>query len=615
MFKLIKTVFSLGVVRPIAAVGGALVLLRPRTHRGQVMWTLFLYGISGLFIAIMAIWWGSSVYDKYIASSAKITLGEIEVIGTADATSGELLKKVMPVMLVAELATLKAKAKAALVALSEADDAANATPTPQDFRYADIPVQFELFKVPDINLKIGETDVSFLVKWFIESAAEESRLKLTVALENESKKARIFGFVPAQDDRAFAIDSSNEPSAVVRSIASAILQQQAAQGRDEIGQLSTAEFETFIDALSQFAALERARRLFGPGSQDDYKSVLQKVAPLADKTKGWLDFQWITALISERAGDTGKAADYYRSIRTSDKIEAAVASWLDKKIESLEEPTPTEESNHEFVARTLSDDEARPVWSLLGIDKRNAAANATVGVVGPPPYERLRALISEITLPVRSSVQQAEGMENYVTHLVQAIRLVCDGNRYVFAGSSASQISDLLEGLKALAGVDGIDVILFSYGSSDGNKAVNLALRNLAERSLVVVSAGNSSGEPSPYAELVDEIAVVGAVNNKGEPARFSAVGPGLIWAPGDNIPFPGPGSPTSLDRQSGTGYAAAIVAGIAATLKADFPKATPAQLLAALKESQQRPSDSKPSSINLERARESLRKVFAQPT
>jgi hypothetical protein len=112
------------------------------------MWTFFLDQISGLLIAVIAIWWSSSVYAISSANLAGITLRDIEVIGTADTAWRDL-------------AIFKTKARTALIACGAADDAANATPAPQDFRHAGIGLRFEMFGIPDVNPKVGKARVTF----------------------------------------------------------------------------------------------------------------------------------------------------------------------------------------------------------------------------------------------------------------------------------------------------------------------------------------------------------------------------------------------------------------------------------------------------------------------
>lgn len=119
------------------------------------------------------------------------------------------------------------------------------------------------------------------------------------------------------------------------------------------------------------------------------------------------------------------------------------------------------------------------------------------------------------------------------------------------------------------------------------------------KNAVVVAAAGNTGGAkqcpPQPAGATRDTVAVVvspawyddyvltvGSVNSHGEPSTFTLAGPWLdVAATGEGVTSLGPGGDTVVTSiVSGTSYAAPLVSGLAALIRARFPTWTARQVM-----------------------------------
>ncbi|MFD0886907.1 S8 family serine peptidase [Streptosporangium algeriense] len=134
-----------------------------------------------------------------------------------------------------------------------------------------------------------------------------------------------------------------------------------------------------------------------------------------------------------------------------------------------------------------------------------------------------------------------------------------------------------------------INMSLGAYGPQKGEReAVSYALA----KGVVLVAAVGNDGE-TPYAVKKDTsfwsfpagysgVIGVGAVNERGEPAGFSSDNLSvLVSAPGVDVPVVVPGG--EYRSSDGTSSAAALVAGVAALIKAKYPEIPPYLVARAL--------------------------------
>ncbi len=137
----------------------------------------------------------------------------------------------------------------------------------------------------------------------------------------------------------------------------------------------------------------------------------------------------------------------------------------------------------------------------------------------------------------------------------------------------------------------GAQVISMSLGYAAASGAVRSALQSaLAHNVVVVASSGNAgathtaSHGNAPYSFPADYPGVIGvaAVAESGRAAYFSSENLSVqVAAPGVNVPAQGRGSKYWV--VSGTSPACALTAGVAALIKAKYPKLTAAQVRSAI--------------------------------
>lgn len=153
-------------------------------------------------------------------------------------------------------------------------------------------------------------------------------------------------------------------------------------------------------------------------------------------------------------------------------------------------------------------------------------------------------------------------------------------------GSSAL----LAEGIKdaALLGAKVINVSVQTADSTVLRNAVALAL----SKGAVIVAAGgndgsNVSGIPQSgpfYPASYPGVLSVGAVGSDGSLAPYSDLSSHVaVTAPGENLTSACPGG-YQVGNLNGTSYATAFVSGVAALVRARFPKLTAAQVVARIK-------------------------------
>jgi type VII secretion-associated serine protease mycosin len=134
----------------------------------------------------------------------------------------------------------------------------------------------------------------------------------------------------------------------------------------------------------------------------------------------------------------------------------------------------------------------------------------------------------------------------------------------------------------------GAEVISMSIGYSSPSTAVRDALLNAFRRGVVVVASAGNSGTyrdgqaPESFPADYPGVISVGAVNQSGNVAGFSSDNLSVqVAAPGVNVPAQG------RDGQywyvSGTSPACALVAGVAALIKAKYPDLAPDLVARAL--------------------------------
>jgi type VII secretion-associated serine protease mycosin len=147
----------------------------------------------------------------------------------------------------------------------------------------------------------------------------------------------------------------------------------------------------------------------------------------------------------------------------------------------------------------------------------------------------------------------------------------------VFTGDVAFD-SDTAVGIRYAAN-HGAKVINLSLGGPGDSPILHDAITYAASRNVVVVAASGNTGDNVPqFPAAYPEVLAVGATDEAGALTDFSSYGDWLdLAAPGFNIVSTFPGGSYAIG--AGTSFAAPIVSGIAALVRARFPNLTAAQV------------------------------------
>ena len=135
---------------------------------------------------------------------------------------------------------------------------------------------------------------------------------------------------------------------------------------------------------------------------------------------------------------------------------------------------------------------------------------------------------------------------------------------------------DIATGM-AWAVARGADIINLSLGGPGESPLLTAAVANARAMGVVVVAAAGNSGNGSvEVPAAIPGVLAVSATGNAGGMAAFSSYGPEIsVAAPGVRITSTDLGRPSGSDAyssESGTSFAAPIVAGVAALVRSRFP-------------------------------------------
>lgn len=301
------------------------------------------------------------------------------------------------------------------------------------------------------------------------------------------------------------------------------------------------------------------------------------------------------ATLAEMTGAARQAHSLYqRELELTDTGHTDHA-WISAKLAALEatiEPVAEIElprpafgiSLHEEknVIKTLRETEAaRRMFALIGGDVALAQQETRVAVLGGLPFGQEGA-----------ATGQAAYLADYVETLAQVVKMITPSARMLFeplasdstvaSGYSDREIVPSLETLIAARP----EVLLIAIGPLLSPKYAPLLERAVAQGTLVVLAAGNQTEQPSQQfvqPQLVEEAMIVSAVTPAGSPVPYAPTGTSLYWAPGEQIPVYNPDRQI-LEQRAGTGYAAAVAAGVAARVRAENPDLSLIEVLGVLR-------------------------------
>jgi type VII secretion-associated serine protease mycosin len=172
---------------------------------------------------------------------------------------------------------------------------------------------------------------------------------------------------------------------------------------------------------------------------------------------------------------------------------------------------------------------------------------------------------------------------------ILSVRVILDDGEPGFGEFAAESANDDAIGAGITYAVGhGARVINMSLGSTSPTKGLRAALAAAAAQGVVVVAAAGNNGAaqhgytPLSYPAAFPGVIAVAAVSLDGKRAAFSDDNSSVVLsAPGVNVVGAGPGG--SYLEADGTSPASAIVAGVAALIRARYPQLSPVQVKQAM--------------------------------
>jgi Subtilase family len=596
-------------------------------HRMGFVLPVAIYLLLGVALVTAAVWYTDAVWQRFFASDTTPAIAPIEIIGADEATT-KSYKAGLPAMIVAATNELKSRTNIAIQALGDAR--AELAPLPRLPEHAELPVPSEFREPLAINLKIADVEVGSLLAFLFERSRDPNLVRLTVAVGVNGGASKVYGFVPGKSGYTFLAQAKSDLSNIAEAVAAQFVQRAAQRGESAFAELDPEDFLKTISGLETFARLTKRRRWILVGSDSsagtqlrkDYAAVLDKVKDLAQRYTGWEGLQWLATQSAREARDWSSAVEFSGNLKrlaiTGNDLElrgrvAQVAQEAERELAIEQAKLAARESNQPpagVSAEGPSGPAVERIFTAVGLTKDAAdAAGVTIGLVGPAPLELKDDSIEVLGGPT-ADADADPSLSHHQAIVHQVTRMLAPNAKFVYASfgisGTAASTDALIGALKQL--IDRKPQIIFlAWGTSQPISAIDLLIKQFANKILFVLPAGNNPG-PSNYHNVADVALVVAAVTPDGAPAVFTSASDNAIWAPGTDIPV----IVTAADNSqtiSGTSFSAAVGASAAAVLMGDFPTATPAQIRESLLLTS-RPAQGRtqPPIINVSAAREWLR-------
>lgn len=597
---------SLGaVILTILTLGAASSRRRKQPGRVTQAFSIFAFSVAGAALVALGWWYVTTLYDAVWGPRQVYVLGGVEVVGSDLA---ETYKKILPRLIVARMTSLRNEANDAILSLKErrARRAEEFRPQTQDLvSELDLP---QVFAEPvTIELKIADVDVGSVLSFLTDQSAFKNSLEITASLNKDAGVANVYGHLPGAQGYSFTEETKPTPDDIANTVAAAVIAQVVKREEPALAALGAKAYGTVLSVLSRYANHKKAAPLLGEGSREEFEKLNTDLRDTALRFSRWRDLQWLAAEIAEEARNWNDAKLYYANLAAitprnhadreqiesqARKVEAEIQKIQVANVKAKSRGVAVKDvldeeqkSRREAAAEPVARKDANPIWKLLGLDAPGDAAGQVIGVVGSPWQESLTGVDWE-SLGEIPETDRPE-LRDYVTEVVQAIRLIAKDATFVFAPNPPlASASALTERLTALTQYPGMGVLFFPYGFGIQDPRIDQTMKAIAAAYPLVLPAGNQSGD-SGFGGVADIAIVAGAVTPDGAPAPFSDKADGMVWAPGADIPIVSPQTGSEASR-SGTAFSSAIAAGAVAVLRKHFPQAAPAVLLAALRESAQ---------------------------
>lgn len=558
---------------------------------------VLVYVVVGLILLLANLWFVRSLIQE-IGGVPPSAIGAFSVSGKDD--PGNKHGIALANMLAATVRRIGDEMKAASQAMEGARKATQADVVRPQVDVPDVPltVPIEIFQPLDIKLSLGGVEVGGVLSW-LQGAMMKERV-LSFSVQYADNQTLVTGQVPGGNPFFLEVDGAKQRD-IVEAVAYTLVQDQLSRTIPELAALELKDVREVLGSLQEVAKLERHAAL-GRVADDRIVSLLSRLDTLSAKMPGWMELRQVTAEIAERAKQDAKALSYYEKLRADAKRQSTYEKMLDEKIRLLSARLQQAQAARTVAAKVVAQAAqaaaeaavsrtagpslvpasskdpllAAPTTTglleLVGVKSLEMPKTVRVAVLGGVPA---KGQVPEQRMTVighETAARTDDYMEEYLGTISQWVRLIAPETHFVFrpmrGTGGAFSSSEIVAALNDLIAAHP-DVLLVTLGPLDG-KAFTVAFEDAAARGiLIVLAAGNDPRLAFPFASspLADRMLVVSAVTMTGEPAVFSPSHEKAVWAPGVDLPVM-IGS-KGQESRSGTTYAAAVAAGLAARVLA----------------------------------------------
>lgn len=429
-----------------------------------------------------------------------------------------------------------------------------------------------VFEPVEVEMKVGGVEVGGVLSWLHKVVSEDDSLRISVYYEAD--KTTAVGSVNRGGTKRLWINrvGSSDEKKLIRGIAYDITYKLLVDRQPQIGALNREEFEQLLTTLGELVNLNRKIALGRRPTKKNYAMHFKTLHNLVEQTPRWKELIRITAQTAENAGDFVAAINHYRNELKLIEEEGASNNELKNKISTL---------SAQLVKSLQPQLDLEPIRKMVGADFDQETKRPRIGILGGVPSP---GLLRKPYIKIIEDVSQQQTdsvMSEYISSLVSTVGAVAPDSEFIFAPVESVKgrikTAPLLRSLARLAEEE-VNVILIAL-TIDQPGATELwadAINSLADLGiLTVISAGNEGKKPIVFegSPLLDKVLIAASVDRKGLRSDFSQSGNKVFWAPGEDIPVQ-----ISKDKtitQKGTGYSAAISAGVAARFMSEYPDLT----------------------------------------
>ena len=569
---------------------------------------------AGTVLLTLNIWFVRFAIDSFSWRKLPDTIAPALFVGIEDkdAKAGQALAG----MILGRLGKIREEVAATVDQLRTPLSEVHGIRTQDVYEAIDIELPTGLLGPLNIEMKVGGVEVGGILNWIHRSLASDNSLRLTV--ENGNGRATVSGsWNDGRDTLWFEVTGDQSKlitnDRIASAVAYALTQRQIASRMGEVGALTAQEFEELMTTLESVAKLN-SQAAWGRAAETEFAALFARIDKLVARTPRWKGLVHFSAKLADRGGNAERALVLYKDMLAlldskselhQDILNRIVV--LSDRLRTLASVPLTKQASSVAPPKALS------TWPLsaLGIASLDMPAKVRIGVLGGLPSEgTLDPSLYEI-VGGGTSKPDDKMMAEYVRTVVQAVQLVAPNASFAFAKSTAkdgtNSDSGIADELEALAKAKP-DIILATFGPVPGSLYLRVIETIILGKTLVVLPAGNNRGEPPPFdrTPLADKVLVAASIDSGGKPSGFTQEGKTVLWVPGEKIPLKPLGEKINL--LDGTTYSAALAAGVAARILAEYPGIEPNLLVSILRDSAQPFSDGGQRVVHLSRALQLLK-------